>query len=65
LLPWDAENIDVLSSDGGDCGSKNANEATVAPVVGSGGVCVWLESGFSRCQDVFTKIYFVKILYFQ
>jgi hypothetical protein len=46
-----------------------ANEAMVAPVVGSGGVCirresgvrrsvlcwcVWQESCFSRCEDVFT-----------
>jgi hypothetical protein len=25
--------------------ARNANEATVAPVVKSGGVCVWQESG--------------------
>jgi hypothetical protein len=57
-----------LSSDGGDSGSKNANEAIVAPMVGSGGVCVWRESGvrgsvlcwcvwqesgFNRHEDVF------------
>jgi hypothetical protein len=34
--------------------AKNANEAIVAPMVGSGGVCVWRESGFSRREDVFT-----------
>jgi hypothetical protein len=33
-----------LSSDGGDLVARNANEAMVAPMVGSGGVCVWLES---------------------
>jgi hypothetical protein len=27
---------------------RNANEAMVAPVVGSGGVCVWRESGVRR-----------------
>jgi hypothetical protein len=35
----------------------------VAPVVGSGGACVWQESGFSRREDVFTLIYFVKKCY--
>jgi hypothetical protein len=34
--------------------ARNANEAMVAPTVGPGGVCVWQESGFSRCEDVFT-----------
>jgi hypothetical protein len=57
-----------LSSDGGDLVARNANETIVAPVVGSGGVCVWecgvrrsvlcwcvwQESGLSRREDVFT-----------
>jgi hypothetical protein len=34
--------------------AKNENEAIVTPIVGSGGVCVWQESGFSRREDVFT-----------
>jgi hypothetical protein len=34
--------------------ARNANDALVAPMVGSGGVCVWQESGFSRREDVFT-----------
>jgi hypothetical protein len=34
--------------------AENVNEAMVAPVVGSGGVCVWQESGFSRREVVFT-----------
>jgi hypothetical protein len=49
--------------------ARNANKAMVAPVVGSGGVCVWRESGdrrsvlcwcdwqeygFSHRKDVFT-----------
>jgi hypothetical protein len=48
---------------------RNANEALVAPTVGSGGVyvwresgvrrsvlclCIWQESGFSRREDAFT-----------
>jgi hypothetical protein len=33
--------------------ARNANETTVAPMVGSGGVCVSQQSGFSR-RDVFT-----------
>jgi hypothetical protein len=28
--------------------ARNANEAMVTPVVGSGGVCVWRESGVRR-----------------
>jgi hypothetical protein len=49
--------------------ARNANEVMVVPIVGSGGVCVWWESGvwrsvlcwcvwqesgFSRREDVFT-----------
>jgi hypothetical protein len=49
--------------------ARNTNEAMVAPMVGSGGICVWRESGvrrsvlcwcvwqesdFSRREDVFT-----------
>jgi hypothetical protein len=34
-----------LSSDGGDCGRRNAKEDTVAPMVVYGGVCVVVESG--------------------
>jgi hypothetical protein len=49
--------------------ARNADEAVAAPVVGSGGVCVWRESevrrsvlcwcvwqesGFGRLEDVFT-----------
>jgi hypothetical protein len=34
--------------------ARNANETIVTPMVGSGGVCVWQESGFSRREDVFT-----------
>jgi hypothetical protein len=34
---------------------RNANEAAVAPMVGSGGVCVWQDFGFSRREDVFTS----------
>jgi hypothetical protein len=49
--------------------ARNAKEAMVTPGVGSGGVCVggslescgrvlcwcvWQESGFSRCENVFT-----------
>jgi hypothetical protein len=49
--------------------ARNTNEVMVAPVVGSGGVCVWRESGvrrsvlcwcvwqesgFSHREDVFT-----------
>jgi hypothetical protein len=34
--------------------SKNANEATVAPVVETGGVFIWRESAFSRREDEFT-----------
>jgi hypothetical protein len=58
-----------LSSEDGDSGRKKSKEAMVAPMVGSGGVCVWRESGvrrsglcwcvwqesgFSRREDVFT-----------
>jgi hypothetical protein len=34
--------------------ARNANEAMVAPIVGSGGVCVRQKSGFSRREDVLT-----------
>jgi hypothetical protein len=33
--------------------ARNANECMMAPMVGSGGVCVWRESGFNRHEDVF------------
>jgi hypothetical protein len=42
--------------------ARNANEAMVANMVGSGGVCVWQESGFSRCEDVFA-FNFIKNVY--
>jgi hypothetical protein len=32
--------------------ARNATEATIAPVVGYGGVCIWRESGFSRLEDI-------------
>jgi hypothetical protein len=34
--------------------ARNANEAMMVPMVGSGAVCVWRESGFSRREYVFT-----------
>jgi hypothetical protein len=58
-----------LSSDVGDSGARNANEAMAAPMVGSVGVCIWWEygvrksvlcrcvlqeSGFSHREDVYT-----------
>jgi hypothetical protein len=43
--------------------ARNANEAIVAPMVGSGGDCVWHESGFSRRTDVFTLICSIKKFY--
>jgi hypothetical protein len=33
---------------------RNANESLVAPIVGSGGVCFWWESGFISREHVFT-----------
>jgi hypothetical protein len=53
--------------------ARNANEAMVAPMLGSGGIYVWRESGvrrsvlcryfwqesgFSRHEDVFTSVNF-------
>jgi hypothetical protein len=35
----------------------------VAPMVGSGGVCLWQESGFSCREDVFTFNLFIKKFY--
>jgi hypothetical protein len=59
--------------------ARNANEATVAPMVGSGGVCVWresVESGGRFCVGAFGRnlasvvvksfsglIYFIKKFY--
>jgi hypothetical protein len=58
--------------------SVNENEAVVAPIVGSGGVCVWRESGVKRSvlcccvwqesgfngrEDVSHFIYFFKKFY--
>jgi hypothetical protein len=37
-----------LSPGVGDCGNRNADETTLAPVVGFGGVCFWRECGVSR-----------------
>jgi hypothetical protein len=34
--------------------ARNANEVMVAPMVVSGGVCIWQESGFSRREGFFT-----------
>lgn len=62
-----------LCSDGGICGTRNANEGIVAPVVGSGRVYVWREFGlkplcwsvsqefgFSRREEVFMFSLFYK-----
>jgi hypothetical protein len=50
--------------------ARNTNEAVVVPMVGSGGLCVWWESGvslvrlagicFSRREDIFTFNLFYK-----
>jgi hypothetical protein len=42
------------SFDGGDSASKKYKRGHGAPVVGSGGVCAWQESGFTRREDAFT-----------
>jgi hypothetical protein len=43
------------SSEGGDSGRKNANEVTVAPMVGSTGVWVWRESGVKAVGFVLVR----------
>jgi hypothetical protein len=54
-----------LSSDGGDSVARNADEAMVGPVVGSGKVCVWQESGVCISQIALNYILCVcKITYF-
>jgi hypothetical protein len=35
--------------------ARNANEAMVAPMVGSDGVCFWLESGGRFCVGAFGR----------
>jgi hypothetical protein len=43
--------------------ARHENEAMVVPMVGSGRVCVWRESGFSRREDVFIFNYFIRTFY--
>jgi hypothetical protein len=44
--------------------ARNGKEAVGTPMVGSGGICVWQESGFSRREDVFKfNLAYKEILY--
>jgi hypothetical protein len=37
--------------------ARNANEAIVAPMVGSDAVCIWLEYGFRRYIVVYQQLF--------
>jgi phosphotransferase system IIB component len=53
-LSYYAETIEIKFLTVATLVGRNANKAMVAPMVGSGGVCVWRESGFRRCENVST-----------